>query len=212
VSAASEYAWHAAAGELSHDYLRPAVLHRAAALLATTALGPRRVFDAGCGNGALLGGFKAADYELAGCDLSDSGVRIARSSLGSGVRIEKRSVCDDLAAEFGSEWDLVIATEVIEHVYAPRDMVRRMAELLRPGGWLLLSTPYHGYLKNLALAASGAMDAHFTALWDGGHIKFWSRRTLTSLLEEQGFQDIGFAGVGRLPWLWKSMLLWARRL
>ena len=69
----------------------------------------------------------------------------------------------------------------------------------------------HGYVKNLALAASGKLDAHFTARWDGGHIKFWSRRTLTTLLTEAGFEPIAFRGAGRWPWLWKSMLIAARK-
>ena len=68
-----------------------------------------------------------------------------------------------------------------------------------------------GYLKNCALAISGKLDAHFTALWDGGHIKFWSRRTLTALLQEAGFQVVSFRGAGRCPWLWKSMLIAARK-
>jgi hypothetical protein len=46
--------------------------------------------------------------------------------------------------------------------------------LLSPGGVAFISTPNHGYLKTLALAVTGKMDAHFTASWDGGHIKFFS--------------------------------------
>lgn len=57
---------------------------------------------------------------------------------------------------------------------------------------------------------TGKMDKHFTALWDGGHIKFWSKRTLTQLLEEFGFEIIEFKGSGRLPYLWKSMFIKAR--
>ena len=45
-------------------------------------------------------------------------------------------------------------------------------------------------LFELGCAVSGQMDAHFTALWDHGHIKFWSERTLRLLLEEAGFRDI----------------------
>jgi 2-polyprenyl-6-hydroxyphenyl methylase/3-demethylubiquinone-9 3-methyltransferase len=78
---------------------------------------------------------------------------------------------------------------------------------LKPGGALILSTPYHGYWKNLALAVTGKLDDHFTALWDGGHIKFWSRGTLAQLLEEAGFRVERFVGVGRLPFLWKSMIV-----
>ena len=80
----------------------------------------------------------------------------------------------------------------------------------RRGGEIIISTPYHGYLKNLALALSGKLDAHFTALWDGGHIKFFSRNTLETLLVESGFEVTDFIGAGRWPYLWKSMLIKAR--
>jgi len=36
------------------------------------------------------------------------------------------------------------------------------------------------------------MDRHFTVLWDHGHIKFWSRKTLTQALQETGFTSIAF--------------------
>lgn len=75
----------------------------------------------------------------------------------------------------------------------------------------IISTPYHGYWKNLALALSGKMDAHFTALWDHGHIKFWSIDTLRRLLQEAGFAEIRFLRVGRIPPLAKSMIAVARK-
>jgi hypothetical protein len=82
---------------------------------------------------------------------------------------------------------------------------------LRPGGRIVLSTPYHSYLKNLALAVSGKLDAHFTVLWDGCYIKFFSRRTLGTILIEPGFVDLRFTGAGRRPCLWKSFVASARR-
>ena len=75
----------------------------------------------------------------------------------------------------------------------------------------IISTPYHGYWKNLALAITGKMDAHFTALWDHGHIKFWSMKTLSELLYEAGFVNIRFERVGRIPPLAKSMIAVAYR-
>jgi hypothetical protein len=76
-----------------------------------------------------------------------------------------------------------------------------------PQGRLLLTTPYHGYLKNLLISALGKCDSHYNPLWDCGHIKFWSRRTLSKALEETGFENIQFYGAGRFRWLWKSMVL-----
>ena len=101
---------------------------------------------------------------------------------------------------------MVISLEVVEHVYFPRKFAKTVYDLLEPEGIAIISTPYHGYWKNVALALSGKMDAHFTALWDHGHIKFWSPKTLESLLREAGFKDILFKRVGRIPTLAKSMI------
>ena len=74
-----------------------------------------------------------------------------------------------------------------------------------------MSTPYHGYIKNLALALTGKMDDLFTALWDHGHIKFWPRRTLGELLRGAGFTEIRFPRLGRVPALARAMIALARR-
>lgn len=54
---------------------------------------------------------------------------------------------------------------------------------------------------------AGKWDFHANPLWDGGHIKLWSRTTLTKLLEEAGFTDVQFRGAGRLPYIWMTMVM-----
>jgi 2-polyprenyl-3-methyl-5-hydroxy-6-metoxy-1,4-benzoquinol methylase len=169
-----------------------------------------RVLEPGCGNGNLAARLAAQGFVMAGFDSSRSGIAQARQAFPS-IRFEIASVYDDLRAVFGETFDACVCVEVIEHLYDPRTFLGRILEVLRPGGWLVVTTPYHGYVKNLALALTGKMDAHFTALWDGGHIKFWSRPTLTRLVEESGFRAHSFEGAGRLPLLWKSMILTARK-
>jgi 2-polyprenyl-3-methyl-5-hydroxy-6-metoxy-1,4-benzoquinol methylase len=199
-----EYGYADAAAAHTHAYLGHATL---AALRAAQA---RTVLDAGCGNGSFTAFLRDAGFEVAGLDASRSGIEQARRH--AGIRFEVASVYDDLRAAVGATapFDAVVSLEVIEHLYEPRRFLDRAREALRPRGLLVLSTPYHGYLKNLALAVTGKLDAHFTALWDGGHIKFWSRRTLTAALVERGFEVVSFAGAGRAPYLWKSMVLAAR--
>ena len=171
-----------------------------------------RLLDGGCGNGSLARLYTHVAQEVYAFDLSESGVEMARKNLGA-QRARVASAYDDFAALFPgvTSFDAVVSCEVIEHLYEPRKFLQRAHAALAPGGHLIVSTPYHGYLKNLVLAATGKMDAHFTALWDGGHIKFWSRATLTELLLECGFDEVCFRGAGRLPLLWKSMVLRARK-
>jgi 2-polyprenyl-6-hydroxyphenyl methylase/3-demethylubiquinone-9 3-methyltransferase len=169
-----------------------------------------RVLDAGCGNGFFAKQLREKGFDVVGMDLEESGVVHARK-LCPDVRFEVASVYDNIDMLFG-KFDAVVSLEVVEHLYDPRAFVGRVQECLRPTGMFVLSTPYHGYLKNLLIALSRKFDAHVSPLWDGGHIKFWSRRTLTSLLEEKGFRVDTFIGAGRLPYLWKSMVLAASRL
>jgi 2-polyprenyl-3-methyl-5-hydroxy-6-metoxy-1,4-benzoquinol methylase len=166
----------------------------------------RRVLDAGCGNGNLSARIAAAGLDVTGFDMSPSGIWYAQGAF-EGLHFEVASAYEDLRERFDNPFDACVCVEVIEHLYDPRAFVDRIYEVLRPGGLFVLTTPYHGYVKNLALAVTGKMDSHYGALWDGGHIKFWSRASLTALLEERGFRVIGFEGAGRVPLLWKSMIL-----
>jgi len=104
-------------------------------------------------------------------------------------------------------FDIVVSTEVVEHLYSPREYARGCFQALKPGGRFICTTPYHGYGKNLALSLLGKWDAHANPLWDGGHIKLWSRNTLTNLLTETGFRNIQFRGAGRIPYLWMTMIM-----
>ena len=202
------YEYRVAAHGHHHAYLFPVVSR----FLSEVPRGAA-VLDLGCGNGSFLSLFQNRGWQLYGADFSPTGIEVARSTYpGIEFFLSDASAVDSnggLPAHIGS-LDAVISTEVIEHLYHPRGFVKNIRGLLKPGGIVVITTPYHGYLKNLALALTGKMDSHHTALWDHGHIKFWSQKTLTALLEEAGFQDLQFAGAGRLPWLWKSIVLRAR--
>ena len=171
-------------------------------------LGPQvRVLDVGCGNGFTCGEFLKQGCQVVGIDLSQQGIAIARKAYPQG-RFEVLPADDQLLARLGAApFDLVISTEVVEHLYSPRDYAHGCLQALKPGGRFICTTPYHGYLKNLVLSLAGKWDAHANPLWDGGHIKLWSRKTLGRLLTETGFTNLQFRGAGRLPLLWMTMVM-----
>jgi 2-polyprenyl-3-methyl-5-hydroxy-6-metoxy-1,4-benzoquinol methylase len=169
------------------------------------------VADLGCGNGSMLAQFREHGWDLHGLEMSLSGLEEAVKAY-PGIKFDFVDLTTDLSSHYlVGKCDLIISTEVVEHVFLPRSYAKNCYHLLNRNGLLIISTPYHGYLKNLLLAVTGKMDSHFTALWDFGHIKFWSRRTLTNLLIEAGFGEIRFLGAGRLPFLWKSMVVVAKK-
>jgi 2-polyprenyl-3-methyl-5-hydroxy-6-metoxy-1,4-benzoquinol methylase len=201
-----DYGWRTHEAACSAGYVTPYVVATLRAIRA------RRVLDLGCGNGALCGELARAGHEVVGTDYDAAGVEIARARNPC-VRFHRLGVADDPADLLAREapFDAVVSTEVIEHLHAPHLLPRFAAAVLRPSGRLIVTTPYHGYAKNLALSVFDRWDHHHTALWHGGHVKFFSRRTLAALLEANGFEVEAFTGLGRLPWLWRSMGMLARR-
>jgi 2-polyprenyl-3-methyl-5-hydroxy-6-metoxy-1,4-benzoquinol methylase len=164
-----------------------------------------RILDLGCGNGSFSDLLNNLGYEMVGVEYSASGIAIAQQQYPNCNFIEA-SIYDLPYSQLKPKFDVVISVEVIEHLFDPKQLIRSAKQCLKPGGTLILTTPYHGYWKNLALALSGKMDSHHTVLWDVGHIKFFSVPTLTKLLEAEGCKDIQFQFAGRFPYLWKSML------
>ena len=198
-----QYEYASAEGLCTSEYLTEPILS------CCRKLGVRSVLDVGCGNGALCGALAKAGFTVAGCDMSEDGIRLAREAYPN-VQFQVAGVYDNPGA-FAGTFDAVVSTEVIEHLYLPRFLPRFAFRALRPEGHLILSTPYHGYLKNLVLALTGRWDSHLNPLWDGGHIKFWSPATLGQMLSEEGFCVAEQIGAGRIPYFWKSMILVARR-
>jgi 2-polyprenyl-6-hydroxyphenyl methylase/3-demethylubiquinone-9 3-methyltransferase len=203
----SGYIYEDSGQNASHDYLLPAVLE----ILRSLHIGPvhPRLFELGCGNGAVAEVLTQRGYHIVGVDPSQQGIAHAQTRYPH-LDLQLGSAYDDLAGKYG-RFPVVLSLEVVEHLYAPRAFARTLFDLVESDGTAIVSTPYHGYWKNLALALSGQLDHHFTALWDHGHIKFWSIPTLTQLLQEAGFGSITFHRVGRMPALAKSMIAVARK-
>lgn len=200
-----EYGWKSTEHPNSCDYLGNEILNKLNDIM------PESVLDLGCGNGALCALMYSQnnDIKVVGVDYDKQGIKLATDQYPS-IDFYNYGVQDnpsELLNKTQQSFDVVVSTEVIEHLYAPRLLPSYASSVLKDGGLLIITTPYHGYLKNLLLSITDKWDAHIDPLWDGGHIKFWSRRTLTKLLEESGFEVLEFNGIGRVKFLWKSMLL-----
>ena len=175
--------------------------------------GVKTICDLGCGNGYLASRLGARGYQVIGIDGSRPYIATARRLYASpSVRFEQALFGEELIASLGGErFDLVISSDVIEHLYHPAELIRTAHAIVKPGGRLIVGTPYHGYLKNLAIAVLGKWDSHHAVHWDGGHVKFFSVPTLRAMVESCGFADTGFTYYGRFQWLAKNMICTARR-
>ena len=202
-----KYGWDSGVAPNSCNYIVPQVV----SLLKE--LNVRRVLDLGSGNGALCFFLKKECFDVVGVECDTEGCGLASSNCPE-VRFYNYGVHDNpsLLMENEKAFDAVVSTEVIEHLFSPHLLPVYAGAVLKNNGYLVISTPYHGYIKNLVLSVLNKWDKHWSPLWHGGHIKFWSRKTLTQLLEQNGFKVMAFYGVGRFPLLWKSMILVAAKV
>jgi 2-polyprenyl-3-methyl-5-hydroxy-6-metoxy-1,4-benzoquinol methylase len=100
-----------------------------------------------------------------------------------------------------ASFDLVVSTEVIEHLENPRAVAREFARLLRPGGRVLLTTPNQESLRSLL---SLLLNRHFVLFQDScypAHITALLAKDLERIFREAGFDEITFSYVpyGGIP-------------
>lgn len=172
------------------------------------------VLDVGCGYGHFMRAAAQVPESVSprlcvhGCDISEAVIDYhARHSPWGNFTL---SVLDEPLPYDANAFDCIVASEVIEHVYDVNGFLADISRCLRPGGVCLITTPYHGVLKMLAIILSGQFDHHFAP--SGVHIRFFSRSSIEEHLAKSGLNPEGFRGLGRARWLWKSMLVRSRKL
>jgi ubiquinone/menaquinone biosynthesis C-methylase UbiE len=141
-----------------------------------------RVLDVGCGEGAFSAALAAAGARPVGIEVAAEPLRRARRRH---PELELELVGTEVpfpAASFDVAW----AGEVLEHVADGPGLLDELRRVLRPGGRLLVTTPDHPRRLVLGLALRrAAFERHFDPRAD--HLRFFTPRTLTLLVEDAGF-------------------------
>lgn len=122
-----------------------------------TALAGSRVLDVGCGGGLLAEALARAGARVTAIDLAPAMIEVARlHAAESALAVDYRlSSAEEVAAAEPAGFDVVTCMEMLEHVPEPAAMTATLAQLLRPGGALFVST-INRNLRSFLLAIVGA--------------------------------------------------------
>ena len=143
------------------------------------------ILDYGCGTGEILRELRALNpgARYIGVDVSETALVTARAAVSEAMF---HHVSDGQRVPVAAaSVDFIFSSEVVEHVYDTEVIFTEFARLLRPGGRILITTPYHGLIKNLLLVTF-AFDRHFDP--KGPHVRFFSKRSLFSALRTVGLE------------------------
>jgi 2-polyprenyl-3-methyl-5-hydroxy-6-metoxy-1,4-benzoquinol methylase len=158
---------------------------RRAFLLERVAAG-ERVLDLGCGDGAFAAELLGAGCAVTMADVAEEALRRARARA---PQAEAVKLTEGAPLPFAEDaFNVVWAGEVLEHVADVVGLLAEVRRVLRWGGRLLVTTPWHGRLVV-------ATDAHFDPRSD--HLRFFSARTLRAVLADAGFRDVEIRRAGR---------------
>jgi SAM-dependent methyltransferase len=145
-----------------------------------------RLLDLGCGDGAFAAELLGAGCVVTMADVSGEALRRAR---GRAPGAEAVALTEGAPLPFAEDaFDVVWAGEVLEHVADVVGLLADVRRVLRWGGRLLVTTPWHGRLVV-------ATDAHFDPRAD--HLRFFSARTLRAILADAGFASARVRRAGR---------------
>jgi SAM-dependent methyltransferase len=162
-----------------------------------------RALDLGCGNGRFTAVLAAHGAAAIGADVAEAALARARGEY-RGLDFRLIPVDGPLPFE-DNAFELVWASEVIEHIADTARWLSEVRRVLAPHGRLLLTTPAHSRVQ----AAIHGIERYSDPL--GDHLHLYTPRSLRGLLGEFGFGQISVRAVGGAPLLKRLLLARAER-
>jgi len=157
-------------------------------------VGPnRRVLDIGCATGFLGAALAAQGCVVTGVEYEPEAAAKARTHLDEVVEADLNVTA--LADLFpGRDFDAIVFGDVLEHLMDPDAVLRSAAQLLAPGGAVVMSIPNvaHGSVR-LALL-QGRWDYRETGLLDRTHLRFFTRASVAQMVADAGLRITDLRG------------------
>lgn len=175
------------------------------------------ILDVGCGDGRLLYQFRHRFKRLIGLEYSAVRLEAAKVQM---QHLPFEGICGSAEAMpqlASNSIDAIVSADVIEHIPDVYQAADEMLRVLRPGGVLVINTPNIAFVKKRLRLLVGRFPSTSQpneglgsdVMFDGGHLHYFTYRSLSLVLERSGFvieRRIGFGQLGRLHHTWPSLL------
>jgi len=151
--------------------------------------GTKTVLDIGCGNGELAEALRDKGCRVTGVDISEKAVEEAKKFLDDSFcfDIEKENWPEELLSK---KFDLVIASEVVEHIFDPVIFMKKIKHLLKTDGKVIITTPNILFWKNRFKILFGKFQYENKGIMDYGHIRFFTASTIMAFFKKSGFRVV----------------------
>ena len=141
-----------------------------------------RVLDIGCGSGVLLA-------QLAGHAGHRAGVELSPGAAAEAARVADEVVNAAVGSELpfpAESFDVVVCADILEHLVEPAAALASLSRFCRPGGAVVISVPNVANWQARLRLARGVWRYEPVGIFDSGHLRFITRRTLLEMVVEAG--------------------------
>jgi SAM-dependent methyltransferase len=145
-----------------------------------------RVLDVGCASGRTsLFTLRRGVKELVGIELDGRAARIARRHMSRVIQADAAAVPLDYPEGY---FDVILLTDVLEHLVDPWTALRRYVPYLRRGGRALIVLPNAGHISIISGLLAGTLRYEESGLMDRGHLRIFTQDMAVAMIAQSGLQ------------------------
>lgn len=162
------------------------------------ALANLSVLDVGCGGGVLSEGLASNGAKVTGLDVEPDAIATAKAhAKQNGLQI--KYVCKPIEDYEASSFDFITCMEMLEHVSDPQLVIDNCARLLKPGGYLFLSTINRTPKAYASVIVAAEYILRLLPRQTHDFDKFIKTSELAAMVRTCGLEMVGMSGIAYNP-------------
>jgi glycosyltransferase involved in cell wall biosynthesis len=144
---------------------------------------PSKVLDLGCSSGLLADRLRSMGHHVVGVDVKElPGVGERTSAF------FRADLNEGIPPEVGTDFDVVVAADVLEHLAKPAPMVAQIRSVLANDGVALICVPNIAHWYPRLRSVTGRFDYDQRGILDATHLRFFTQRSIRKLIKRQGLE------------------------
>lgn len=152
-----------------------------------TDLADKKILEVGCATGYMGEKLRKQGNYVVGLDISKKDIQKAKKVLDQAFVVDLES---EKLPKLNFKFDLILLTEVIEHLFEPELVIKKLVTVLKPEGQILISTPNFLHLYNRCKMLCGNFEYIEETVINKSHIHFFTYSTLKKTIDSLGLKIV----------------------
>lgn len=160
----------------------------------------KRVLEIGCGPGSIAKILsKQSNCRITGVELDLDAIAKATPYCENIIKADLNSIAWPTLLDGLGSFDVVLAADVLEHLYDPWNVLQLMSRFITPSGYIVVSLPHVGHAAVISCLINGDFQYRNSGLLDRTHIRFFGLANIEDLFKHAGLKIVDVRYVRKPP-------------